>query len=437
MSDLEPITRKEQYLNRLTGEEQAIPETPVTRIEQYLAKLCGVETEIPSSPITREETYLAYLNGEDVTLPEPITRLERFMAFAAGESETKPTPLTREEYYWDKYQGGAVLKDFPGLPASIVTVTDALAKPLDSLKVAITPVQSGSGDPSPDNIRPISGWTECNIRRNGKNLFDQDTAYAPYKTADNTYLATGSQLTVISIRITSAFIGKQVTFSAYVSGDNMPTNVRVRAIVNGVSYSGNSVSENGFSSITFIPETASDAVGITYGSSGEKYITVSSCQLEIGSERTAYEPYTGTTYSIAFPSEAGTVYGGTLDVTNGTLTVDRRYVDLGYFTWTQNITHQFYSNVLDIAGVSNRDGYSIICSAYKNGGAYDHIIDKTICLYGTGNGRIWIYDTDLRGTATEVKEALTGYKCVYELATPITYQLTPTEVQMLLGTNNL
>ena len=35
--------------------------------------------------------------------------------------------------------------------------------PLDSLVVSITPVQSGSGDPSPENVRPISGWTGANI----------------------------------------------------------------------------------------------------------------------------------------------------------------------------------------------------------------------------------------------------------------------------------
>lgn len=33
---------------------------------------------------------------------------------------------------------------------------------LRGLTVGIEPVQPGSGDPSPDNVRPISGWTGCN-----------------------------------------------------------------------------------------------------------------------------------------------------------------------------------------------------------------------------------------------------------------------------------
>ena len=39
------------------------------------------------------------------------------------------------------------------------------------------------------------------------------------------------------------------------------------------------------------------------------------------STATDYEPYNGTTYPISWASEAGTVYGGTLDVVSGTLTV--------------------------------------------------------------------------------------------------------------------
>lgn len=35
--------------------------------------------------------------------------------------------------------------------------------PMDSCVVDIEPVQSGSGDPSPSNVRPISGWSEVNV----------------------------------------------------------------------------------------------------------------------------------------------------------------------------------------------------------------------------------------------------------------------------------
>lgn len=46
-----------------------------------------------------------------------------------------------------------------GAVASFVT---NLIKPLQ-VTCTLSPVQSGSGDPSPSNIRPISGWTGCDV----------------------------------------------------------------------------------------------------------------------------------------------------------------------------------------------------------------------------------------------------------------------------------
>lgn len=433
-----PVTRKEQYLNRLTGEEQAIPEEPITRTEQYLAKLCGMETEIPSSPITREEAYLAYLNGENVTLPEPITRLEQFMAFAAEKSETKPTPLTREELYWDKYQGGAVLKDFPGLPASIVTVTDALAKPLDSLKVAITPVQSGSGDPSPDNIRPIRGWTECNVRRNGKNLVDEtQTLLAGFLNGNGTVSGVSSNYNKHTYKIPIKG-GVTYTYSAKIAhsaADRMCC-----------WYGANGTVVGSFElpryrkSVSAIAPSNAVAVSLTiYNITGQEI------QLEVGNTATSHEPYTGTIYTITFPSEAGTVYSGTLDVTNGVLTVTHGYIsDLKTRSWTNTSTASVFVTINDIPGiVSGGSGpispqVDIMCSKYQPTSKIvlaSDLPDKK-CTINLGGKKLVIADSSY-SSVSDFTQSLSDAQFVYELATPITYQLTPTEVQMLLGTNNL
>lgn len=45
-------------------------------------------------------------------------------------------------------------------PADVVTFESNWAMPMRSLKISINPVQDLSqGDPSPDNICPITGWT--------------------------------------------------------------------------------------------------------------------------------------------------------------------------------------------------------------------------------------------------------------------------------------
>lgn len=46
--------------------------------------------------------------------------------------------------------------------------------PMKSLVVDIEPVQSGSGDPSPSNIRPITGVDSVTVNRTGTNLVNQD-----------------------------------------------------------------------------------------------------------------------------------------------------------------------------------------------------------------------------------------------------------------------
>ena len=38
-----------------------------------------------------------------------------------------------------------------------------MAAPLKECKIHFNPVQEGSGDPSPDNVRPISGWNNIQI----------------------------------------------------------------------------------------------------------------------------------------------------------------------------------------------------------------------------------------------------------------------------------
>ena len=44
--------------------------------------------------------------------------------------------------------------------------------PLKSLKVNFNPIQEGEGYPSPDNVRPITGWTGINLYHSGKNLVE-------------------------------------------------------------------------------------------------------------------------------------------------------------------------------------------------------------------------------------------------------------------------
>ena len=81
-------------------------------------------------------------------------------------------PYDKSDTYPDDTVGKALqnIGDSPA-PAIIETAQGSIASfddgadniPVKDLVAEIVPLQSGSGDPSPDNVRPITGWTECNV----------------------------------------------------------------------------------------------------------------------------------------------------------------------------------------------------------------------------------------------------------------------------------
>lgn len=149
----------------------------------------------------------------------------------------------------------------------------------------------------------------------------------------------------------------------------------------------------------------------------------------------------GQTYNITFPSEAGIVYGGQLDVTTGVLTVTMAEVDLGTLTWNRTTSYSaplFYTNI----ATKKASNISMRCSAYKYSGNFSSAVgfanfsENASIGNCNANMQIFVRDDSYTDIAT-FKTAMQGVQLVYELATPQTYQLTPTEVTLLLGENNI
>ena len=147
------------------------------------------------------------------------------------------------------------------------------------------------------------------------------------------------------------------------------------------------------------------------------------------------------TVSISWQSTAGTVYGGTLDVTTGELTVTHMYRTLNGTGWTRTGSGIFYKTYSDLA----LDTYGVegVCSAYKATYPAYLSADKQI-VFGSSNfsatPRILIRD-DAYADATAFGNYLDGLadpvQVVYKLATPTTYTITPEQVETLLGVNNI
>lgn len=154
--------------------------------------------------------------------------------------------------------------------------------------------------------------------------------------------------------------------------------------------------------------------------------------LERSDTESSYEPYTGTTYTTSLGT---TVYGGTVDVVSGVLTVTHNYMTInGSETWNTGywgLGYRYYASGMVNDALNNQ---MTVNSAFDGVNAQLKIdnatTDKQIDMYVRSELGIFT-------TKDEFVNYITAHpvEIVYELATPITYQLTPTQVSLLTGVN--
>jgi len=160
-------------------------------------------------------------------------------------------------------------------------------------------------------------------------------------------------------------------------------------------------------------------------------------QVESGSIATDYEPYQDQTYFITFSSEAGTVYGGALDVTTGVLTVDRAEIELDEnWYWYIGSTQPSGFTVCSTTSFPEHivQNYDYISNMFKKANR-PYVADmkySEFLLSNTGKSAYFCFKNETGGTVQEFKDYIiaqrtagTPIQVVYELATPIIYQLTP------------
>ena len=151
-----------------------------------------------------------------------------------------------------------------------------------------------------------------------------------------------------------------------------------------------------------------------------------------------YQPYLSHTYPISLGQS---VYGGTLDVVGGKLTITHGFVpDMKQLTWQRSPSFPdvFYATISDAkGGVSGN--IQCLCSCYK-------AVTSKAFMYLSGNqGEIMIQQSYATvglcnsnyADVTACKNALENQQLVYELATPLEVDLTPTQITTLIGTNNM
>ena len=345
-------------------------------------------------------------------------------------------------YDGDDTKADAIVKSASGEVASFSDGGNGLL--VKSLIANITPKQSGSGDPSPSNVRPISGYSEVKTTRCGKNLIDDQTAviYSRYiqvvGTNEAYWREADDSATMVlpckpnAVYTLSINAGSPI-FARMCWADFDPT-----TITSGTSprvYG--AISVQPYTNITI---TTGATAKYLIMQTGKSLLTTrqAKVQIELGSTVTAYEPYNGTTYTTSLGQ---TVYGGTLDVVSGELTITKVLRNLG--------TDQSGSWYMASTSVSGKQRLAVriyeikipnavvICNVFKTVSGND-IYNGVEGIGTDANERLLFYKSDLQTVADWKSWATTNNLTVcYELATPTEITLTPTEVKSLLGANNI
>ena len=345
-------------------------------------------------------------------------------------AEPLSVAITQSSLVWDTVEEN--VEEYSG---NLIQIEDGDGAPLIGCVANITPKQSGTGTPSPSNVRPISGWESVSVKVAGKNLFDETIlgSFDGWTVSGGEYTGSDVDLANYGSLIPSNYSGSQIAFSFDGKCEDSS-----RAGYFVIEYTDGTKDYTEFIGATWthysgVSNSNKTVKAFYFMRSNARVISLRRFQIEIGNTATTFEPYNGHTTTTTL---GRTVYGGMLDVVTGVLTVDKVGVDMATLNWTywnasgKNI---FYLSISDKkAGLTN-----LLCSRYgvlqsgssgnlENGQIVGHATDKYV----------YVRD-DAYTTAQAFKTAVSGQTLVYELATPQTYTLTGQEVETLVGQNNI
>lgn len=347
------------------------------------------------------------------------------------------------------------------------------------VKASWEPVQEGSGNPSPENIRPIKGRDSVKVERCGKNLL-------PFgERIENIYrqqIMTSDDLLLLS----KAYAGQKVTLTFSVETQNIVFNdvvedqlrKRIGFECNGTLADGTEtyslqcwldnrdgeLSKNGRKTKTVtitMPELAAGDIKFYAQNIKSGSFVAYGFGIYAGTtDPTTYTPYIGQTNTLTLPE---TVYGGEVDAVTGEGQKVWKSVALdgteNWNTWgvnknNTNVTGFFTYDINDYSNDgSNID--KILCSTMSNeekniwGGK-----NIGVGLAGSGSSKYLIYciTTNTLPDTTDDKKAMASFKTflanlyaagtpvqvAYKLATPTPFTATGAQpIPALAGANTI
>ena len=320
------------------------------------------------------------------------------------------------------------------------------------------PTQEGSGDPSPDNIRPITGRESVQIQRCGENLFNKNTNVFKSEIEGTTFTVLDTGIRVISsggshsraifqVLPLAACKGRTLTISysavSYDSLDDISVSIctateKFKNVLTIATAKGKADEKMTFT----VPVTATGEYlcmrVYSNNTSVEKAAQVDyiNLMLTVGSDApTEYTPYTGITQTLTLPE---TIYGGsvgndgagknewkTLKITGAEVTADA-VVQNGRFIYRTRIT-------------DNRNNVDLKASTLKALGNWATLTDYST-EFQSGQYCNLIFCVPNMTSKADYQSWFTAHdtQIAYKLAEPTTFTATGGgELTGLDGLNNI
>ena len=329
-----------------------------------------------------------------------------------------------------------------------------------TLKIIIVPNETVVTGYIPyENICPITGWDGVTITRCGKNLFGVSDATNIQSGTNKTLSVSDGLINILATAgVTATTVITESAMNKIAITKTLPAGTYVFSVANllttvsglteslfVLNLSNGIVVANG-ESFSIAEETGISSINLsqrwTYAK--DNYVKFN-IQIEQGSTATSYAPYTGTSITVPFPQ---TIYGGYVDLVKGEvvetdylLTVDENTVPYNVRRNTGGRVVGYYN--LPYAGIKDAFTY------YSHG----QCIKSTTATYNyqaAGCVANQPYNSDAVQAAISASSDITTVEqypdwiasveplqITYELATPITHQLTPQVIKTLRGINNI
>lgn len=393
-----------------------------------------------SSKISDEVAAKASINDNDTNQTETWSSSKISAEVAAAAASEIDDTNTATDSTWSSEKIAeeisevtpTITKEVTGNP---VEFSDGAAAPLVKCVTAITGYQDGTGTPSPTNVRPIVAYTGNTVSIVGEQTKDSGTlvpyGYSITWDANSVGKYIGADGTIGDSELFHytnpifAVVGKHKFTDVY-SGSG--STARRTCRIHGYDSNGSWVRQ-----LAFVTNAVDANIEFEI-TSDIKYIKISETSLASNETLQSY----GVAHTTTYPSA---IYRGSEDCVDGEVTSEYGVVDMGDITWTYDSSISVFisENLTNFKQKAYTETTGLISDIYPISAKPVSTMDDFTMRYRDINDKQVMVKDSRYTDATAFQSAMEGHTLVYELATPTTSSVTPTNlpIKSLLGYNHI